>query len=333
MNIVRSRGVTLIELLVSVAIGLILAASASYLFVSTQRSSKALDARAQQSETAAVVLDFIGRDLKNAGFFPTMYPGDAAVTSSRGEYSNIVDVSKPAFNQGIFGCSNAVFNPVTGLCPAVVASAPDSLVVNYFSSDTFNIDGVGTRRDCLRQKVETGTTSFNSVAYNTPRASSPTYTATAILPLFISNVYSLGASTTVTQNGQPISTRSFRCAGNGNPGSHQPLFPGVEELQFRYGVNDGTLIQAPTQFYTATQVSAMGNVTIDGTAKSGWQRVQAVQVCIVAKTLDNSARQVPNTGSYVNCEGTTISYTSSDRSIYQRLVRVFGVRNNLTTTF
>ena len=49
----RSRGVTLIELLISVTIGLVLAAAASYLFVSTTRSSKTLDARAQQQETGA----------------------------------------------------------------------------------------------------------------------------------------------------------------------------------------------------------------------------------------------------------------------------------------
>ncbi len=327
-----SRGFSLVELLISIAIGLILAAAASYLFVSTQRISKVIDTKAQQQETAGLVFDFIGRDLKNAGFFPAAYPTTAATTNVLGAYSNVVDSTQPAYDQGIYGCSQGVFNPTTATCPTATTGEPDSLVVNYFSSDNFTLPGVGTRRDCLRQTVDGAI--FNSVKYNEVRSSvGATYTTTVALPVFISNIYSLGSAKTLAVDRQSTSTRSFRCSGNGNTAVHQPMFPGVEQLRIKYGVADGTTLEAPALFYTASGVTALASVSINGDLKTGWQRVVAVQVCVLTKTLDNSARQVSAQGSYTDCDGTTITYSASDRSLYERQTRVFGVRNNLTATF
>lgn len=323
----RSRGVTLLELMISVVIGLLLAAAASYLFVSTTRSSKTLDARAQQQETGAIVMEFIGRDLKQAGFYPAVYASDTS-TAFYGQYANIVDPTKVAYDQGIYGCSQGVFNTTVAIraCPAATAGEPDSLVINYFTSDNFGSDGIGTRRDCLRQGVDTA-------PYNIARSGGGSHTTTVALPVLVSNVYSLGAAATNVIDNQTVSTRSFRCEGNGNQGSAQPLLSGVQQLQFRYGVNDGSTVEAPARFYTAAEVGALPNVPINGETVTPWRRVQAVQVCVVVKTIDASARQVADQGSYIDCNGNTVAYTASDRSIYTRLVRVFGVRNNLTVTF
>ncbi len=324
----KARGVTLIELMISMAIGLILAAAASYMFLTSQRIYKTIDTRGQQQETAAIVLDFIGRDLKNAGFYPATFPTTAAVPGFYGQYSNIVPSTPVAYNQGVFGCSNAVFNPYASppACPAAVSGAPDSLVVNYFSSDDFTVEGVGSRSDCLRGSV-------NTVTYNISRAGvGATNTTTVALPVFITNIYSLGSTTTLALDKQSVNTRSFRCAGNSSSGNHRPLFSGVEELRLRYGVSDGTTIEAPARFHTAAEVSALSALVVGGVSKTGWQRVVSVQVCIVTKTLDNSVRQTA-TGTYLNCDNTTVNYTTADRSIYQRSIRTFGLRNNLTGTF
>lgn len=328
----RSRGLTLVELLVAIALGLLLAAVAGYLLVSTNRVARAIDARAEQQEAANIVLDIIGRDLKNAGFYPASFAASAGSSRLPGAYSNIVSSSKNAFDQGIFGCSAALFDVASGTCPAAGTSAPDSLVVNYFSADNFGIEGVGTRKDCLRQDVELAT--FGGAEYNKDRAGSGDKgTGTVVLPLFISNVYGLGDSYTYTQDGRSITTRSFRCAGNGpNTKPHQPIVPGVVELRFRYGVAEANTLESPARFFTATEVSAQPAATIDGQSKTAWQRVVAVQVCIVTKTLDASVRQT-SSGSYVDCDGVSRSFSGADRAIYKQQTRIFGVRNNLTRTF
>ncbi|MDM0115279.1 PilW family protein [Variovorax sp. J22R133] len=328
----RQRGVTLIELLISIAIGLLLAAAASYLFLSTHRISQVLDAKSQQQETASIVLDIIGRDLKNAGFYPAGFPTTTASAKFQGAYSNAVSAAVPAFDQGVFGCVGGIFNVTTGTCPTPDANEPDSLVINYFSSDTFSVKGVGTRQDCLGQNVELA--AFSGTTYNAARAGAGSAgVGTVSLPLFISNAYGLGASYTYLQGGQSIQTRSFRCAGNGpNANPYQPLLPGISQLRFRYGVASATSMEAPERFYTATEVSAMAAIDINGQPRTGWQRVSAVQVCVLAKTLDPSVRQT-TTGSYIDCDGVPVNYSATDRAIYQQRTRVFGVRNNLTQTF
>jgi len=166
----RSRGLTLVELLVAIVIGLLLVAAAGYLFISTTRASRAIDASAQQQEAASVVLDIIGRDLKNAGFYPASFPVSSESPRFQGAYSNIVSASAHAFDQGIFGCSSGLFNVEKGTCPAAKDGEPDSLVVNYFSADNFETEGVGTRKDCLRQDVELA--EFGGTKYNEARAGS-----------------------------------------------------------------------------------------------------------------------------------------------------------------
>ena len=326
------RGVTLVELLVAVAIGLLLAAAASYLFVSTNRISQLIDTKSQQQESASIVLDIIGRDLKNAGFYPADFPTTVASSKFQGAYANIVAPAVQAFDQGVFGCSGAIFDVATGTCPAAGAGEPDSLVINYFSADNFDITGVGTRQDCLRQNVEQA--ALGGFKYNSARAGTGAAgTGTVLLPLFISNAYGLGANYTYQQNYQSIQTRSFRCAGNGpNANPYQPLIPGITQLRFRYGVASATTLEAPARFYTAAEVSAMAPVDIEGLPKTGWQRVGAVQVCVIAKTLDGAARQTA-VGSYVDCDGATVNFSGADRAIYQQRTRIFGVRNNLTRTF
>ncbi|SEF22588.1 PilW family protein [Variovorax sp. NFACC27] len=328
----RSRGLTLVELLVAIALGLLLVAAAGYLLVSTTRVSRAVDANAQQQEAASVVLDIIGRDLKNAGFYPASFPVSVESSRFQGTYSNVVSTSVEAFDQGIFGCSEGLFDVANGTCPASKSTEPDSLVVNYFSADNFEVEGVGTRKDCLRQDVELA--EFNGARYNEARAGSGAKgTGTVALPLFISNVYGLGASYTYKQDGRSISTRSFRCAGNGpNTKPHQPIVSGVTQLRFRYGVSEADTLEAPARFFTAAEVGGLPVATINGERKTAWQRVVAVQVCVVTKTLDATVRQT-SSGSYVDCDGASVAFADSDRAVYKQQTRIFGVRNNLTRTF
>lgn len=328
----RSRGLTLIELLVSIVLGLLLAAAAGYMLISTTRVSTAVDANAQQHEATSVVLDIIGRDLKNAGFYPANFPVSIESSRFQGTYSNIVSTSVKAFDQGIFGCSEGLFDVTDGTCPASKTGEPDSLVVNYFSADNFEVEGVGTRRDCLRQDVELA--EFGGTKYNEDRAGAGAKgTGTVVLPLFISNVYGLGASYTYTQDGRSITTRSFRCAGNGpNTKPYQPIVSGVTQLRFRYGVAEANTLEAPARFFTAAEVNGLPAATVNGESKTAWQRVVAVQVCVVTKTLDASVRQT-SSGNYVDCDGASVAFAGSDRAVYKQQTRIFGVRNNLTRTF
>ena len=84
-----------------------------------------------------------------------------------------------------------MFNTATGVqaCPAADGASPIPWSINYFTSDNFGSEGIGTRRDCLRQNVE-------SRFLQPARSTGGTYTTTVALPILVSNVYSLGAGDT-----------------------------------------------------------------------------------------------------------------------------------------
>jgi type IV pilus assembly protein PilW len=333
-------GVTLIELLVSVAIGLLLSAVASYIYVAVQNNTRNLEAQSQRNEVANFVFDQIGREIKLAGYFPAHYPKSADPTDAniRGKFAQPFVTPLQAFSQGIFGCTNAAFNATTGLCNPSVAGQPDSLLINYYADDTFERPGVGIRRNCQNNGVEEA--EFNGIKYNrvlSGNQATPVFTATTTLatPILVQNVYSLSDNLTVTYyQDQNISTRSLTCWGNQdiaavNP---QPFVQGIEQLVIRYGIFDPSRNFTPENFLTATAVSNLPLVKFRDVDYTGWQRVASVRVCVLTKTLDPNARQQINQGTYTDCNGTAVATNAADRAIYKAETRVFNVRNAVTVS-
>jgi type IV pilus assembly protein PilW len=351
-------------MLVSLALTMVLVTAAAYVYLNTRESQAALESSNASMETGAFALQLIGRDVTNAGFYPSTMP-PISVNSPTMKYADSYPpaIGIPAratdwiaphtnYNNPVFGCEGATFNHVTATCGTTVAGAPDSIVLNYFTNETVDMgDTVGQRRDCTGSDVgpvdlTKGDPSNLERRKNTP-AAAPTTVNSKLppqRPLFVSNRYALTAATnTAYQDGTTISTRSLACGGNGkskfgtaDTTAYQPLLPGIEDLQFTYGVFSTAATRAPDRFYTATEVNALTTNTIDGVSLGPWQRVVAVRVCLITKTLPGTAKIADKTGalrSYTNCAGTTVTPAASDPAIYKRFVQVFAVRNRLNQGF
>ena len=127
---------------------------------------------------------------------------------------------------------------------------------------------------------------------------------------------------------------SLGCHGNGNDAAvAQPALQGVDDLVIRYGLydSDGTadgVGQSPTEFMTASKVSAQANVG----GRTPWQRVTAVSVCVLVRSVANGRQEdnADNVRTYTNCRGETIELPSGNRYVYKIYQRVFAVRNNLS---
>jgi type IV pilus assembly protein PilW len=311
------RGLSLVELLVSLAVGLIISLAAATAYLGTRSASVASENVSKINETGKFALDLIGREIQMAGFYPAQYPADADRPNLMGFFLNTKDPAKAAYNQGLFGCDGAKFSGALGTCPSAASGAPDSIVINYFTSDNFGTGGSalqGHRYDCNRQQVASDTANGTRAA------------ATPALPLYISNRFGLN-DTTYTATEGAITTKSLSCHGNGSEGGgYQPILEGVEDLTFRYGVYGGAASQSAERFYTASEVDALP--TVGG--RTGWQRVSAVRVCVLVRTLEN-ARQGAETITYQNCRGGTSSNTG--RFIFKSFTQTYAARNNLNATF
>ncbi|HQR99298.1 MULTISPECIES: PilW family protein [unclassified Polaromonas] len=317
-------GLSLIELLVSLVISLVIALAAAAAYLGTRSTATAMANIAGMNETGKLALDMVGRELQMAGYYPAIVPTSNVNLNLMGRFSNTKNTAFAAYNQGLFGCDGGVFNPTTGACPAATAGAPDSVVINYFANTELDAATFVSGFDCLRVSVAVDPS--NVVQAATGR------------PFYVSNRFGL-TNTNYTKPGpggttQTVTTKSLACNGNGKAAEdtvYQPLFEGIEDMTFAYGVHDGTGNLSPQTYYTATEVTALPTV---GTLTS-WQRVTAVRVCVLTRASDNIRTQdkAGSLRTYTNCRGATVTYAESDRSLYKRYERVFAIRNNLNGTF
>jgi len=320
----RQYGLTMIELLVSLVISLVLALAAAAAYLGTRATATATANMAALNETGKLALDMIGRDLQMAGFYPAIMSNSVATSNLMGSFSNTKNTAVAAYNQGLFGCDGAVFNPTTGACGSTVSTAPDSVIVNYFARSELDATTFGSGFDCLRQDVALDPNNAAQVA--------------AGLPRYVSNRFGLVATTYTAQGAgntnRTVNTKSLGCNGNGKAVEdtvYQSIFEGIEDMVIRYGVAAGATNLSPETYHTAAEVNALPKV---GDLTS-WQRVTAVRVCLLTRTQENS-RTEDKAGAlrtYTNCRGANVTYAATDRTLYKKYERVFAIRNNLTGTY
>ncbi|MDB5966559.1 MAG: hypothetical protein JWQ72_3059 [Polaromonas sp.] len=317
------RGFSLIELLVALSINLVIVVAAAYLYLGTADTKRAVEQQQTLNENGQYAMDLIGRDIVNAGFYPS-YIGTGIVRKTYAE--DTISKSQPAYKSGVFGCKAQSFNAATKVCAnhsnALVTA--DTIVVNYYTMDALG-DDVGQRLDCTRSNVSGAP---ENVARTTPLTTG-TMGGLPLLPLLVSNRYTLMTTTFNIEN-QAIQTQSLVCGGNQGT-TYQPAVPGIEGLQIRYGVTTKPTLE-PDSYYGADQMAGLGSVSIDGVSKDAWARVVSVEVCLVARALQASKTTTAagTVTPYVNCAGTSV--TPTDRYLRRVYRKIFAMRNNLTQT-
>jgi len=291
------RGFTLIELMVSVTIGLILLLFLSSLYFNSRASSRLNDDNARIQEDGRYALSLIGRNLMQAGFghmqtgnttdFPPQSPTELAKL------------------KGLTGCSYGFATPLAKLptCAAVPVPAPSSIggpsafTVAYTSepySDATNISGAGT--DC------SGTQAFN---------------ATSTQGGVVINSFYLDSA-----------TKTLYCKGYAGAGTPQPILSNVDNMLVTYGIDTGNRY-APTKSTTDAAEAGAADA-INGNNKVGWDRVVTVTVCLEMHSTNNVV--TGSTGqSYYKCNATTPT-VASDRLLHTTMTRVFTLRNNATAS-
>ncbi|HYR05234.1 MAG TPA: PilW family protein, partial [Gallionella sp.] len=124
MNIPRQRGLSLVELMVSLTIGLILLAGLSLLFVESSRSHRELSEASKQIENGRYALQLLTDDLHVAGFYghfanlstiptPVAAPDPCEVGSTSAMYDAL-----PIYIQGYAAASFTAKPAVSTLCGA-----------------------------------------------------------------------------------------------------------------------------------------------------------------------------------------------------------------------
>ncbi|MDB5849679.1 MAG: hypothetical protein JWP29_3431, partial [Rhodoferax sp.] len=322
----RQAGVSLIELMVTMAITLFLVAAAAYVYLGTRETQRAIDTSSSNTEVGTFALQLIGEQIMMAGYYPantsrvltsdesfpkiTAYPPTAVVGNNASLISDWVPpTTTPAdvYKAGIFGCDSAAFLPATGKCDTT-PSTGDSIVINYFTNDNLGTN-TGHRFDCTGGNVDKDPSNANRLNVANP-AGPP------LQPLFVSNRFAIKETYTEIDKVK-IKTFSLACNGNGAAAAtdiYQPLLAGIEDLQITYGVfavTVDTKSRTAQRFYTADDMAtSVGSVAVD-TGLSGdppvlssWARVSAVRLCITTKSQGAAFKLADKTNrTYVDCTG------------------------------
>ena len=114
----HARGLTLVELLVSISIGLVVVGALAALYLSTARSYRQLDALGQLQSNARHVFELIGYDIRMAGNMTCHVPGQLSPKNTVANHKNWWsywsnegapnDIGQPLYGQDETGDSNAV---------------------------------------------------------------------------------------------------------------------------------------------------------------------------------------------------------------------------------
>lgn len=304
----RQRGRTLLELMISISIGLVVIGAVFVVYLGTTASSRQSSANNRISEDAAIAMAILGNNLRMAGYSPPralFSPGSALVDGVKAVVPDRHYVG-PAIRGCDFGFSsaaNVAFDFIT--CNPSSSPGPAAFVVRY-EGDGFNTIPIsGNPSDCLT----------NGITANTDSA----YDATSYK--LVESRFSVDTS---ASNGTP----ELYCAGSGGaaPFTRQPLMQFVENMAISYGIAEDNLGGNVVRYVSQTQLDAI----TPGTTDSLWARVVSVKLCLV---LRSETRDQNGGGNYIDCAGNSVA--SPNGFIRRSFTSVFALRNraDFSSTF
>lgn len=293
------QGLSLVELMVALTIGLFLVGAVGIIYVNTATTSRGSTLESQMNEDAAVALELLQQQIRLAGF------------------SNVNTSGTRLFaGRAVRGCDGGFTNNAGGtafeaLTCNTTTTGSDALAVRYEATDlnsqTVTSSGVQVPANCVNE----GITAWNAAAEG---ASSATPMTLADNRYYVAN----------DADGTP----SLFCQGRTGTGfgTATALIPNIENMQVQYAVTAQPTVGNVVPHHVAGYVD--GTHAVLGTTASNWSRVAAVRLCLLVRSAgpvpvgDNSINDL---GSYVDCSGTR--QTNTDRRLRRAYVTTIQLRN------
>jgi type IV pilus assembly protein PilW len=300
-------GFSLIELMVSLTIGLVIAIAAMSAYVGASSSSKIADAQSRMNEDAQAALAVLSQQIRMADNNPIqpnraddfkrnpvygfLFLGGTITPYSTSTYTTSYALSNFAV-RGCDGTFNNIktANTIDGLdistCATGTSTTPDSIAISY-EADVYNtIKSASPIKptDCLGNRLQDITATFSLG------------TATTATYYVAESRFFIGTSTTIV-------SPSLYCKGNVGTNNAQPLVENIEDMQITYGtVSTSATETAATVagYLRADEISAL--VTTPADAQTRWGKAATVRICILVRSEDPVASNA-DAARYDDCHG------------------------------
>lgn len=310
----RQRGVTLVELMISMVIGLVIIGALVALYANSVGANKVSAAQSEMNEDAQFAMNIITSQLRQAGYNPV----------NAGQTKTFVLPSVHA----VFGCSAGFSNATSATstialtCNSANPAASGAIAIAY-EADVYNT-------------IPSGASPTNCVGAALT-AQTDEGTGANFYP--VENRYYVK---TGTVNGSQVGT--LYCAGvSGVPGvrvvGEQALVDNVERIEFSYGSTTVTTANftttgAITGYLSADELGpaigvatspAHANFVLAGRlAEEIWKTVVAVRVCVIMRSSAPVFEE--NVTSY-GCDASV--YKSDDKYLRRAYVSTVLLRNKV----
>ncbi len=312
----RQSGLSLVELMVAITIGVILLAGVLQIYLGSKQSYRVQEATSRLQENGRFAIEFLGRDVRDAGNYGCRaraadtddnitsdeiiirnnagagFNAAQAVTGTDGGAGSDT-ITILTTNAGFAASAPTNASPVTVTQPNTLAVGNIVLAANCQGGDVFLITGV----------TQAGANTV--VARTVPANLSRPYGAGAMLFTMRAVNYSIapGAS---GQNGLFQSV---------NGAAAQELVEGVENMQILYGVDGPDADFSAEQYLTAAQVGANFNQVVS---------VQISLLLVSAGDTGANVSMAPQTYTFPLGAAAT---TAADRRLRRVFTSTFSVRN------
>lgn len=326
------RGVTLIELLISMTIGLIIMVAVISAYLGASGASRTAEAIGRMNEDGQAALTILTQQLRMAGVNPSQ-PDRNSVSLGLSAVGNTVPLHNSVTNAyAIRGCDLAFSNVTSAgsttalTCGHGAASTgPDSISIAY-EADRYNTvpTSAGIPTDCLGSGI-------TSSSANYLKSDGVTNVAATIYEA--ENRFYIGSSTFVT-------SPTLYCRGNATANA-QPLVENIEDLQFTYGTVNNTATTTPiyvTVVPTNTTTLVLGYLTAHqventvasmptalGATVARWNSVKTVRICLVVRSESEVADSVAS-ARYLDCNGVLVT-SPPDRRLRRAFTSTVVLRN------
>ena len=336
----HQRGLSLVELVIGIFIGLMVVVALGYVYVGARQSYIMQDNMARVQESGRYALELMSREIRMAGYMgcPSLsyltpsviansppsasftlsntllgYEAGAGWTNSttitRVGDSDVIQINRAA-TQGVY---------LTGNMAAVNANIQiGSNPYGYAANDVLFITDCAHADIFRATTVSSGSggiiTAAHSNSHNTSNNLSYTYGTDAMVMGYESSLFFIGTNPA----GNPA---LYRVPWSGGAlGAAQELVENVEDMQITYGVD--------------TTPSPDGDGQIDAyvaaDAVASWNQVRSVRIRLLLRSSENGVTNQPQTYLWdTDNDGTLDTVTAGDRRLRYVFSTTVGIRNRL----
>lgn len=349
LSLRRARGFSLVELMIAVALGLVVVAGLTGVFVSHNQARSEIERTHRQIENGRYAIQLLAEDLRHAGYLAEFSPTSLATPATKPDAcSTSVANLVAAMPLHVQGYDNGASAPT---CLSDVRAGTDIVVIRRVSTCT-----VGST-DC--DAVRAGLPYFQASLCN------PVNGTTELASSNISEHYRLGTDTsTMTLRRRDCSTtnlaalRRYRThiyfiannnrSGDGIPTLKRaeldasggttaftivPMVEGIENLQLEHGMDIGPTFNGSPKAYNANPDAY--NSCAGAACVANWRNVVAVSINLLARNNERSPGHVDTKtytlGNASNGSAVTVGPFNDaiKRHVYQTTVKLMNPAGRL----